>query len=283
MFSREQISDYYDVMTSSYLEYGGPARGWHYGLWDESTDSMEKAIERATTYLVEELKLAPGMRVLDLGCGVGGLGLLLAERHGVRVDGVTLNAKHCEIARGLAAERGLSELLEFHHADFTTMELEPESYQHVFHHESFCYVADAPAYFRKIVPALAPGGSWRVLEGVHRGSDDSEVALARHQACQVGWRMAPLMTIPDIEQAATDAGLEWRETDDVSQSIMPTAHLFVEMAAALRRGEVPPGALPTDPAELQIKMAHVGAGEAFSQGLIAGQFGYARLTAVKPG
>lgn len=283
MYSREEVSDYYDIMTSSYMEYGGPAQGWHYGLWSESTDSLQAAVAQGTVYLTEDLRLEPGMTVLDLGCGVGGLGLHLAANHGVRVVGVTLNARHCEIARGLAADRGLSSLLEFRHADFMDAPFEKEAYDYVFNHETFCYVSDVRTFLTRVKDALKPGGRWRALEGLCAQDASGEDARRRHEAAQRGWRMAPLQTVDSLERAAIEVGLEWESLRDMTQAASPTANMFVAMAAMVRQGNVPPGALPTDPRELEIKLAHIGAGEAFSEGLLAGDFRYARVTAGKPG
>ena len=60
----------------------------------------------------------PGKRVLDIGCGWGGLALYLAELAGARVTGITLSREQLEIARERASEQGLDERVEFRMQDY---------------------------------------------------------------------------------------------------------------------------------------------------------------------
>ena len=60
----------------------------------------------------------PGMRLLDVGCGWGGMLLHAAEHHGVQAVGVTLSRPQAELARKRAAERGLGDRVEVRFADF---------------------------------------------------------------------------------------------------------------------------------------------------------------------
>ena len=66
---------------------------------------METAQLRKKQHIAAKLLLEPGMRVLDIGCGWGGLGLYLAERLGVGVTGITLSEEQLKVANGRAAPR----------------------------------------------------------------------------------------------------------------------------------------------------------------------------------
>jgi cyclopropane-fatty-acyl-phospholipid synthase len=65
-----------------------------------------------------KLIVSPGQRVLDIGCGWGGLGLYLAENCGARVTGITLSEHQLKVARARAAEKGLAGLADFRLCDY---------------------------------------------------------------------------------------------------------------------------------------------------------------------
>lgn len=86
--------------------------------------SFTKGTDQEVDFLVEELDLAPGSRVLDVGCGPGRHSLALAAR-GVRVHGVDISETFVDIATRSAADAGLSSLASFERADARTLDLPP--------------------------------------------------------------------------------------------------------------------------------------------------------------
>ena len=86
--------------------------------------SFTKGTEQEVDFLVSELGLSPGMRVLDLGCGPGRHSLALAAR-GVRVHGVDISETFVGIAAASAVQAGLGDLATFQRADARTLDLPP--------------------------------------------------------------------------------------------------------------------------------------------------------------
>ncbi len=80
--------------------------------------SLEEAQRAKCEHIARKLLLEPDMRVLDIGCGWGGLALFLAERCGARVTGLTLSAEQLRVARDRAAGRGLQDRVEFRLEDY---------------------------------------------------------------------------------------------------------------------------------------------------------------------
>src|SRR6185312_1868566 len=69
-------------------------------------------------HIAAKLLLRPGMKVLDIGCGWGGLALYLASECGVDVTGLTLSTEQLKVAQRRAAQAGLSDRVRFHLRDY---------------------------------------------------------------------------------------------------------------------------------------------------------------------
>jgi cyclopropane-fatty-acyl-phospholipid synthase len=80
--------------------------------------SLEEAQEAKKRHIAAKLDLQPGHRVLDIGCGFGGMALFLARNYGVHVTGITLSTEQHKIARERAAKQGLSRLVDFQLEDY---------------------------------------------------------------------------------------------------------------------------------------------------------------------
>ncbi|MEX0768417.1 MAG: class I SAM-dependent methyltransferase [Microthrixaceae bacterium] len=83
--------------------------------------SFTMGTKQEVEFLVEELELAPGMRVLDVGCGPGRHAVALAER-GILVTGVDISERFIQVAQESAAQSGVEELVQFHRADARLMD-----------------------------------------------------------------------------------------------------------------------------------------------------------------
>jgi len=80
--------------------------------------SLEEAQEAKKRHIAAKLDLHSGHRVLDIGCGFGGMALYLARNYGVHVTGITLSTEQLKIARERAAKQGLSRLVDFRLEDY---------------------------------------------------------------------------------------------------------------------------------------------------------------------
>lgn len=122
-------------------------------------EDLEAAQEAKLEHICRKLRLVPGERLLDVGCGWGGLLIHAALRHGVRGLGVTLSEPQAELARRRIAEAGLDARCRVEVLDYRDLPDEPPfdkavsvgMVEHVGR-------ARLPEYFRKISRSLAPGG-----------------------------------------------------------------------------------------------------------------------------
>jgi ubiquinone/menaquinone biosynthesis C-methylase UbiE len=124
--------------------------------------------------LLDAMSLAPGARVLDVGCGKGELLVRMAERHGIAGVGVDMNPAFLAAARTAAQTRAPGAALEFHEMDATRFVATPHSF------DAAACVASTHAHggYRQTLEALTafvrPGGWELVGEGFWRQSPAPE-------------------------------------------------------------------------------------------------------------
>src|SRR3712207_5447264 len=80
--------------------------------------TLEEAQAEKHDLVARKLALKPGMRLLDVGCGWGGMVMHAAKYYGVRALGVTLSANQAEWAQKKIAQEGLGDLAEVRHLDY---------------------------------------------------------------------------------------------------------------------------------------------------------------------
>jgi cyclopropane-fatty-acyl-phospholipid synthase len=111
------ISHHYDVSNTFYEWVLGPSMTYTCACYPHPDATLEEAQENKYRLVFDKLRLKPGDRLLDVGCGWGGM-VRYAARHGVRALGVTLSKAQAEWAQKAIAEQGLSDLAEVRHGDY---------------------------------------------------------------------------------------------------------------------------------------------------------------------
>ncbi len=112
------ISHHYDVSNRFYEWVLGPSMTYTCACYPTASATLEEAQAAKYELVAQKLALEPGMRLLDVGCGWGGMVMHAAAEHGVKALGVTLSRKQAEWAQAEIERRGLGTLAEVRHSDY---------------------------------------------------------------------------------------------------------------------------------------------------------------------
>ncbi len=112
------ISHHYDVSNRFYEYVLGPSMAYTCAVYQSENATLEEAQYAKFDLVARKIGLRPGMRLLDIGCGWGGMVMHAAQHYGVKALGVTLSKRQAEWAQKAIVKRGLSDLAEVRHSDY---------------------------------------------------------------------------------------------------------------------------------------------------------------------
>ena len=146
--ARRNVAHHYDLDSQLYALFLDSDRQYSCAYFETDAQSLDDAQLAKKRHLAAKLLIGPDRRVLDIGCGWGGLALYLAELGRARVTGITLSEQQLALARVRAAERGLSGQVEFRLQDYREV---PEKFDRIVSVGMFEHVGVGfyDAFFRK--------------------------------------------------------------------------------------------------------------------------------------
>lgn len=116
--ARENVAHHYDLSAELYDMFLDTDRQYSCAYFTDPEMSLEDAQTAKKLHIAQKLCLKPGMRVLDIGCGWGGMALTLAKEFDVHVTGVTLSEEQHRLAVARAQEAGLSDKIDIRLQDY---------------------------------------------------------------------------------------------------------------------------------------------------------------------
>ncbi len=119
--SRRQIAHHYDHDGRLYDLFLDPYRQYSCAYFEYPGQPLCDAQRAKMRHIAAKLLVEPGARVLDIGCGWGGLALFLARACGASVTGITLSDEQVRVANTRAAERHLTSSVDFHRTDYRSL------------------------------------------------------------------------------------------------------------------------------------------------------------------
>lgn len=134
-------------------------------------DDLDTAQERKLDYVCRKLRLRSGERLLDIGCGWGGLLIYAAQHYGIEALGITLSQPQAELANERIAQANLQERCRVEIRDYRDLN-EAEAFDKIASIEMFEQVGEAllPAYFKQAYRLLRPGGVF-LNQGIGSSAD----------------------------------------------------------------------------------------------------------------
>ena len=168
------ISHHYDVSNTFYEWVLGPSMAYTCACYPSEDATLEEAQAYKHDLVARKLGLRSGMRLLDVGCGWGGMVMHAAREYGVRALGVTLSKQQALWAQRAIADAGLSSLAEVRHLDYRDVaEAEFDAVSSIGLTEHIGK-AQLPGYFAFLLGKLKPEG--RLLNHCITRTDDTEPA-----------------------------------------------------------------------------------------------------------
>ncbi|KAF1957087.1 S-adenosyl-L-methionine-dependent methyltransferase [Byssothecium circinans] len=214
----ELVNDYYDAATDLYLESWG--QSFHMCRYPRGPENKEKATARHEHYLAHMMSLRPGMRVLDVGCGVGGPAKELAVFAGCYIEGLNNNGYQVQKATELAKAEGMENMVHFVKGDFMDIPFAEGEFDAAYAIEATVHAPSLEDVYSQIYRVLKPGAVFGVFEWVLTDnfipSDPSHEAI--RSAIERGAGIPSLQTKAAARAAMQNAGFELLMTDDLSVS-----------------------------------------------------------------
>ncbi|MCC6719794.1 MAG: class I SAM-dependent methyltransferase [Acetobacteraceae bacterium] len=156
--SRRNVAHHYDLNGRLYSLFLDRDRQYSCGYFPTGGETLDEAQAAKKRHIAAKLCLdRPGLEVLDIGCGWGGLALTLARDFGARVTGITLSTEQLAEARARAAAEGLAGQVQFELMDYRAMHRRFDRIVSVgmFEHVG---VPHYDRFFQVVKNCLAPGG-----------------------------------------------------------------------------------------------------------------------------
>lgn len=242
--ARRNIEFHYDLGNDFYAAWLDPTMSYSSARFAEPispAEPLEDGQRRKIRLLLDRLELKPGSRLLEIGCGWGGLAEIAAREYGVRVTGITLSAEQKAFAEARIAAAGLSDRVDVRLVDYRDVD---DRFDAVASVEMVEAVGEGywPAYMQAIARVLVPGGRAAIQ---FIDIDDAIFAKYATSTDFIQTYIFPggmLISESRFRAAGEAAGLEWRGLDRFGLHYAETLRRWRErFDLAVAEGRLPPG------------------------------------------
>jgi cyclopropane-fatty-acyl-phospholipid synthase len=223
---RRAISYHYDRSNEFFAIFLDRELVYSCAYFVHENDDLESAQRQKLDYLCRKLRLRPGERLLDIGCGWGALIRHAVRHHGVEAVGITLSARQAELADERIRAAGLADRCRVELRDYRELE-ERESFDKLVSVGMFEHVTEdgLPLYFRQAWRLLRPGGVF-----LNHGISRPVAQAPRRGPSFVQKYVFPdggLVPIGTALLAADEAGFEVRDVESLREHYVLTLRHWV--------------------------------------------------------
>ncbi len=220
----QNIQKFYDASTKLWEETWG--EHMHHGYYGPD-GTAEKDHHQAQVDLIEEFlrwgHVTSPQKILDVGCGVGGSSLYLANKFGAEVAGITLSPVQVSRANTRAIESGMDKIAHFSVADAMNPPFPDESFDLVWSLESGEHMPDKKRFLQTYFDLLKPGGTFLMATWCHRAAPPELTVDERNTLEKIyrAYHLPYIIDIPMYEKLAQQAGFHEIESADWTEAVAP--------------------------------------------------------------
>lgn len=233
---QQQIQQFYDASSGLWEEVWG--EHMHHGYY--GADGTEKKERRqAQIDLIEELLAWAGVQqatqILDVGCGIGGSSLYLAEKFNAKATGITLSPVQASRATERSQAAGLADRTSFQVADALAMPFANDSFDLVWTLESGEHMPDKQQFLRECYRVLKPGGTLLMATWCNRPTDPPNSPLTADEQKHLEdiyrvYCLPYVVSLPEYEAIAQSLSFQSIRTADWSTAVAPFWNVVIDSA-----------------------------------------------------
>ena len=242
--ARRNIEHHYDLGNDFYAAWLDSSLTYSSAVFAEpicADEPLEQAQARKNRLLLDRLQLKPGQRLLEIGCGWGGLAEIAARDYGVHVTGLTLSAEQKAFAEARLARAGLAGRSEIRLADYRDVQGQFDAVASV---EMVEAVGEQywPFYLDSIARVLAPGGRAALQLIAIRDELFERYAASADFIQTYVFPGGMLVGEAKFRALAERAGLQWRDRTGYGLHYAETLRRWRQgYDDAVEEGRLPPG------------------------------------------
>ena len=223
---RRAIRHHYDVSNDFFRLWLDTRMLYSCAYFEQASNDLETAQTAKLHYICRKLRLQPRMRLLDIGCGWGGLSIHAAKNCGVRVTGVTLSQQQASLASARVGDTGLSSEVAIELTDYRDLN-ETEPFDAIVSVGMAEHVGaqNLNGYFQKAFRLLKPGGVF-----LNHAMGDGVRARETRGGSFIQQYVFPDTDLPRIGMVASTAeaeGFEVRDVENLRDHYMLTLRHWV--------------------------------------------------------
>ncbi|WP_218082974.1 methyltransferase domain-containing protein [Anthocerotibacter panamensis] len=224
------IQQFYDCSSRLWEKVWG--EHMHHGYWETPTTVKDRR-QAQVDLIVELLKwcgVTTAQSVLDVGCGIGGSSLYLAQKFDARVTGITLSPVQAARAQARAQAHGLAGQVQFEVADALALPYPDNSFDVVWSLESGEHMADKKRFLSECLRVLRPGGKLMLATWCCRDGQLSRREEQQLEKLYKVYYLPYILSIPAYTQILTELGYSAIESTDWSQQVAQFWNLVIDSA-----------------------------------------------------
>jgi sterol 24-C-methyltransferase len=212
------IDHFYNLVTDFY-EWGW-GQSFHFAP-RFNNETFEESIKRCEYHLCSRLGMKPGMRVLDVGCGVGGPMRNMAEFSGASIDGITINQYQVNIGNKYNEMRGLAKTCKLTRGDFQNLPWADGTFDAAYEIEATCHSPNRVITFSGVNRVLKPNGLFAGYEWVMTDKYDpkNKEHVRIKEGIEVGNGLPTLVHYKEIVANMEASGFEVLDYYDANRGV----------------------------------------------------------------